>query len=305
MSHAEHVYLNSNEHLRANPDTETREDRFVKRCKADYPLHTYQRAAPIMHYIRSIKSEQEIAVMQTAADITAKGYDRILKFLKPGVWEYELEAEFMHEFLRNRSRGFPYTPIIGGGYNACVLHYIENNDQCQSGDLVLFDVGAEYANYACDVTRCYPVNGKFSQRQKDVYNAVLRVKRGAEKLLYVGNNMIDYHTGVGELMTKELVDLKLITVDQVRNQDPNWPAYKKYFMHGTSHYLGIDVHDVGLWTGTIEAGMVFTCEPGIYIPEEKLGIRIEDDLVITETGHINLTKAIPIEVEEIEAAMAG
>jgi Xaa-Pro aminopeptidase len=305
MSHAEHVYLNTNEHLRANPDTETREDRFVKRCKADYPLHTYHRAAPIMHYIRSIKSTEEVAVMQTAADITAKGYDRILKFLKPGVWEYELEAEFMHEFLRNRSRGFPYTPIIGGGYNACVLHYIENNDQCQSGDLVLFDVGAEYANYACDVTRCYPVNGKFTQRQKDVYNAVLRVKRGAEKLLYVGNNMIDYHTGVGELMTKELVDLKLITVDQVRNQDPNWPAYKKYFMHGTSHYLGIDVHDVGLWTGKIEAGMVFTCEPGIYIPEEKLGIRIEDDLVITETGHINLTKAIPIEVEEIEAAMAG
>ena len=304
MSHAECAYLNTNEHLRATIEVETREARFVKWCKATYPVHEYERAAPIMHQIRAIKNEHEIAVMQTVADITAKSYDRILKFLKPGVWEYELEAEFMHEFLMNRSRGFAYTPIIGGGFNACVLHYIENNDQCQDGDLVLFDVGAEYANYACDVTRCFPVNGKFTERQKQIYNAVLRVKRGAEKLLYVGNNLVDYHKGVGELMTKELVDLKLITMDDVKNEDPAWPAYKKYFMHGTSHYLGIDVHDVGLWTGTIEEGMVFTCEPGIYIPEEKLGIRIEDDLVITKKGLINLTKAIPIEVEEIEEAMA-
>lgn len=304
MSHAECAYLNTNEHLRATIEVETREARFVKWCKEHYPLHEYERAAPIMHQIRAIKNEHEIAVMQKAADITTKGYDRILKFMKPGVWEYELEAEFMHEFLMNRSRGFAYTPIIGGGFNACVLHYIENNDQCQDGDLVLFDVGAEYANYACDVTRCFPVNGKFTERQKEIYNAVLRVKRGAEKLLYVGNNLVDYHKGVGELMTKELVDLKLITIDDVKNEDPNWPAYKKYFMHGTSHYLGIDVHDVGLWTGKIEEGMVFTCEPGIYIPEEKLGIRIEDDLVVTKNGLINLTKAIPIEVEEIEEAMA-
>lgn len=305
MSHAECAYLNTNEHLRATIEVETREARFVKWCKEHYPLHEYERAAPIMHQIRAIKNEHEIAVMQKAADITTKGYDRILKFMKPGVWEYELEAEFMHEFLMNRSRGFAYTPIIGGGFNACVLHYIENNDQCQDGDLVLFDVGAEYANYACDVTRCFPVNGKFTERQKEIYNAVLRVKRGAEKLLYVGNNLVDYHKGVGELMTKELVDLKLITIDDVKNEDPNWPAYKKYFMHGTSHYLGIDVHDVGLWTGKIEEGMVFTCEPGIYIPEEKLGIRIEDDLVVTKNGLINLTKAIPIEVEEIEEAMAS
>ena len=305
MSHAECAYLNTNEHLRATIEVETREARFGKWCKEHYPLHEYERAAPIMHQIRAIKNEHEIAVMQKAADITTKGYDRILKFMKPGVWEYELEAEFMHEFLMNRSRGFAYTPIIGGGFNACVLHYIENNDQCQDGDLVLFDVGAEYANYACDVTRCFPVNGKFTERQKEIYNAVLRVKRGAEKLLYVGNNLVDYHKGVGELMTKELVDLKLITIDDVKNEDPNWPAYKKYFMHGTSHYLGIDVHDVGLWTGKIEEGMVFTCEPGIYIPEEKLGIRIEDDLVVTKNGLINLTKAIPIEVEEIEEAMAS
>ena len=305
MSHAQHVYLNANEHLRASIEVETREARFVKWCKENYPLHEYERAAPIMHYIRSIKSEQEVAVMQTAADITTKSYDRILKFLKPGVWEYELEAEFMHEFLRNRSRGFAYTPIIGGGYNACVLHYIENNDQCQDGDLVLFDVGAEYANYACDVTRCFPVNGKFTPRQKEIYSAVLRVKKAAEKLLVPGNNLVDYHKEVGLLMEKELLDLKLITAEEVKNQDPNWPAYKKYFMHGTSHYLGIDVHDVGLWTGKIEAGMVFTCEPGIYIPEEKLGIRLEDDLVVTNNGLINLTKHIPIEIEDVEAAMAG
>ena len=303
MSHAEFVYLNDNEHLRAGIETETREARFVKWCKEHYPLHTYTRAAPIMHQIRAIKSEAEVAVMQTAADITTKAYDRILKFLKPGVWEYELEAEFMHEFLINRSRGFAYTPIIGGGYNACVLHYIENNDQCQDGDLVLFDVGAEYANYACDVTRCFPVNGKFTPRQKEIYSAVLRVKKAAEKLLVPGNNLVDYHKAVGLLMEKELLDLKLITAEEVKNQDPNWPAYKKYFMHGTSHYLGIDVHDVGLWTGKIEAGMVFTCEPGIYIPEEKLGIRLEDDLVVTNNGLINLTKHIPIEIEDVEAAM--
>lgn len=305
MSHAECAYLNTNEHLRASIEVETREARFVKWCIQTYPLHEYERAAPIMHQIRAIKNDHELEVMQIAADITTKSYNRILKFLKPGVWEYELEAEFMHEFLMNRSRGFAYTPIIGGGFNACVLHYIENNDQCQDGDLVLFDVGAEYGNYACDVTRCFPVNGKFTARQKEIYNAVLRVKHGAEKLLYVGNNLLDYHKGVGELMTKELVDLKLITMDDVKNEDPNWPAYKKYFMHGTSHYLGIDVHDVGLWTGTIEEGMVFTCEPGIYIPEEKLGIRLEDDLVVTKKGLINLTKAIPIEVDEIEEAMRG
>ena len=304
MSHAENVYLNSNEHLRANVETETREARFVKWCKESFPIHTYQRAAPIMHQIRAIKSDLEVEVMQMAADITTKGYDRILKYIKPGVMEYELEAEFMHEWLMNRSRGFAYTPIIGSGYNACVLHYIENNDACKDGDLILFDVGCEYGNYACDVTRCFPVNGKFTERQKDVYSAVLRVKKASEKLLVPGNNLIDYHKAVGKLMEAELIGLKLITQEEVDNEDPAWPAYKKYFMHGTSHYIGLDVHDVGLWTGKIEAGMVFTCEPGIYIPEENLGIRLEDDLVVTENGLINLTKHIPIEIEDVEAAMA-
>ena len=305
MSHVENVYLNSNEHLRAGIEVETREVRFVKWCKEHYPIHTYQRAAPIMHQIRAIKSDAEVAVMQTAADITTKSYDRILKFIKPGVMEYELEAEFMHEFLRNRSRGFAYTPIIGSGYNACVLHYIENNDECKDGDLILFDVGAEYGNYACDVTRCFPVNGKFTDRQKEIYSAVLRVKKASEKLLVPGNNLVDYHKEVGKLMEAELLTLGLITQDEVDSADPAWPAYKKYFMHGTSHYLGLDVHDVGLWTGKIEAGMVFTCEPGIYIPEENLGIRLEDDLVVTKNGLINLTKHIPIEIEEVEAAMAN
>lgn len=305
MSHAQNVYVNTNEHLRAASEVETREDRFIKWCKAKYPAHNYKRSAPIMHEIRSIKSEEEIAVMQIAADITTKGYDRILKFIKPGVMEYQLEAEFMHEWLMNRSRGFAYTPIIGSGYNACVLHYIENNDECKDGDLILFDVACEYGNYACDVTRCFPVNGKFTDRQKNVYNAVLRVKKGAEKLLVPGNTLNEYHKQVGKLMEKELIGLGLITQEDVDNEDPNWPAYKKYFMHGTSHYIGLDVHDVGLWTTEIKPGMVFTCEPGIYIPEENLGIRLEDDLVITENGLINLTKNIPIEVEDVEAAMAG
>jgi Xaa-Pro aminopeptidase len=304
MSHAENVYLNTNEHLRANIETETREARFVKWCKEKYPAHSYQRSAPIMHQIRAIKSDEEVAVMQMAADITTKGYDRILKFIKPGVMEYELEAEFMHEWLINRSRGFAYTPIIGSGFNACVLHYIENNDECRDGDLILFDVGAEYGNYACDVTRCFPVNGKFTDRQKEVYSAVLRVKKGAEKLLVPGNNLVDYHKQVGDLMEKELLGLGLITQEDIDKQDPAWPAYKKYFMHGTSHYLGLDVHDVGLWTTEIKPGMVFTCEPGIYIPEENLGIRLEDDLVVTENGLINLTKHIPIEIEDVEAAMS-
>lgn len=303
MSHAQTVYLATNEHLRASNPVQTREDRFIEWIKKEYPIHTYQRSAPLMHEIRAVKSSMEVDVMQEAANITAKGYDRVLRFLKPGVMEYELEAEFMHEFLRNRSRGFAYTPIIGSGYSSCVLHYIENNAECKDGDIILFDVGAEYGNYACDVTRSVPVNGRYTARQKEVYNAVLRVKKEAEKMLVPGNNLIDYHLAVGEVMTKELVDLKLISMDDVRQQNPDWPAYKKYFMHGTSHYLGLDVHDVGLWTTKMEAGNVFTCEPGIYIPEENLGIRIEDDLVITENGLINLTQAIPIEVEEIEDIM--
>ncbi|MCH8554419.1 MAG: aminopeptidase P family protein [Schleiferiaceae bacterium] len=303
MSHAENVYLNSNEHLRANTIVETREARFVKWCKKNFNLHTYKRSAPILHEVRAVKSSMEVAVMQIAADITTKGFNRVIKAIKPGITEYELEAEFMHEFLINRSRGFAYTPIIASGYNACVLHYIENNATCNDGDLILFDVGAEYGNYACDVSRAFPVNGRFTQRQKDVYNAVLRVQKAAIALLRPGTYLAEFHKEVGDLMTKELLDLKLIDSTDVKNQNPEWPAYKKYFMHGTSHFLGIDVHDVGLWTTPIKEGMVFTCEPGIYLPGENLGIRIEDDLVITKEGHINLTEGIPKEIEAIEDAM--
>jgi Xaa-Pro aminopeptidase len=303
---AENIYINTNEHTRADTTVQTREDRFVKRFKKDHPAHTYQKSAPIMHLIRAIKEQEEIDLMQHACDITEKGFRRILGFIKPGVMEYEVEAELMHEFLRNRSKGWAYTPIIGSGESACVLHYIENNKPCKDGDIILMDFGAEYANYSSDMTRCVPANGKFTPRQKDVYNAVLRVKKAAEKLLVPGTFLGEYHVAVGKLMEKELVGLGLITQSDIDNEDPAWPAYKKYFMHGTSHYIGLDTHDVGLWTVPMEAGMAFTCEPGIYIPEENLGIRIEDDLVVQATGGpLNLMKNIPIEVEEIEALMGA
>jgi Xaa-Pro aminopeptidase len=302
---ADRIYLNGNEHLRAHVETELRHDRMNKWIKEHYHAHEFERSQPLLHRVRGTKSELELEVMRKAAEITTKGYKRVLKYMKPGVWEHELEAEFMHEFLMNRSRGFAYTPIIAAGNNANVLHYIENNDECHDGDLVLFDVGAEYGNYTCDVTRCFPVNGKFTARQAEVYNAVLSVHEGAIALLRPGIMLDDYHKKVGELMTEELLKLGLITAEDVASEDPAWPAYKKYFMHGTSHYLGLDVHDYGLWTIPVEEGMVFTVEPGIYIPEEGLGIRIEDDIVITKEGHENLTREIPKTVEEIEAFMAG
>lgn len=304
MAQANNVYINTNEHLRANTEVQTREDRFIEGLKKKYPAHNYKKSAPIMHKIRSVKEQIEIDLMQKACDITAKGVKRVLDFLKPGVWEYEIEAEIMHEFLRNRSAGFAYTPIIGSGYSACVLHYIENNQQCKDGDVVLMDFGAEYANYASDLTRCFPVSGKFTQRQKDVYNAVLRVKTESQKLLVPGTYLADYHKEVGKLMESELLGLGLIDKTDIKNQDPSWPAYKKYFMHGTSHYIGLDTHDVGSWTEPIQAGNAFTCEPGIYIPAENLGIRLEDDLIVQEQGEpFNLMRDIPIEAEAIEDAM--
>ena len=304
MSQAENVYLNTNEHLRADTQVQTRDDRFREKFMKEYPLHHYERSAPIMHYIRSIKHPIELELMQHACDITEKGLRRLLKFIKPGVWEYEIEAELYHEFIRNRSDGFAYTPIIGSGISATVLHYIENNKQLKDGDVVLMDFGAEYANYASDLTRCVPANGRFTPRQKDIYNAVLRVKKEATKLLVPGTLLNEYHKEVGKLMEKELLDLKLIDKTDIKNQDPNWPAYKKYFMHGTSHYIGLDTHDVGSWVDPIEANMVFTVEPGIYIPDEKLGIRIEDDVVVQENGEpFNLMRNIPIEADEIEELM--
>jgi Xaa-Pro aminopeptidase len=304
MAEAQGMYLNTNEHLRANTEVETREDRFNNQVKQDYPAHQLHKSAPIMHKIRSIKEAVELELMQRACKITDAGVRRLLAFIKPGVWEYEIEAELAHEFLRNRSKGFAYTPIVASGKNACVLHYIENNQQCQDGDVILLDVGAEYANYSSDLTRCLPVNGRFTARQKAVYNAVLHVKNEAQKLLVPGTIMAEYHKQVGSLMEEQLVGLGLISMDDIKTQNPDWPAYKKYFMHGTSHFLGLDTHDVGIWHEPISAGMVFTCEPGIYIPEEGLGIRLEDDLVVQSSGApFNLMGDIPIEPEAIEDLM--
>ena len=304
MAEASGISLNTNEHLRANTEVETREDRFIKQVKQDYPAHQVHKSAPIMHKIRSIKAPIELELMQTACNITEAGVRRLLGFIKPGVWEYEIEAELAHEFLRKRSKGFAYTPIIASGKNACGLHYIENNQQCQDGDVILLDVGAEYANYSSDLTRCIPVNGRFTTRQKAVYNAVLHVKNEAPKLLVPGTIMAEYHKQVGLIMEEQLVKLGLITLEDIKNQDPAWPAYKKYFMHGTSHFLGLDTHDVGLWHEPIAANMVFTVEPGIYIPAEGLGIRLEDDVVVQASGApFNLMGNIPIEADEIEALM--
>jgi len=303
MSEAHQVYINTNEHWRANTEAQTREDRWVIWCKEKYPAHTYLRSNPILHELRALKHKIELAQMQKACDITEKGLRRILKFIKPGVMEYEIEAELWHEFIRNRSQGFAYTPILGSGRNACVLHYIENNQRCNDGDVILMDFGAEYANYSSDLTRCVPVNGRFTPRQKAVYNAVLRVKNGAINALRPGKTLKQYHLEVGHLMEKELVDLGLISMDDIKNQNPDWPAYKKYFMHGTSHYIGLDTHDYGPWNTVIPEGAVFTVEPGIYILEENLGIRLEDDYLITKEGHHNLMANIPIEAEEIEALM--
>lgn len=304
MTESETIYFNTNEHYRQAVETQTREDRFIERCKKEFPAHQWAKSNPILQQIRGVKEPEEIALMQQACDITEKGFRRILQFTKPGVWEYEMEAEYLHEFIRNRSKGFAYTPIIASGDNANVLHYIENNQQVQDGDLILMDVAAEYANYSSDMTRTIPANGKFTDRQKAVYNAVLRVKNEATKMLVPGTIWAAYHKEVGKIMTLELLGLGLLDKADVQNEDKNWPAYKKYFMHGTSHHIGLDTHDYGELKTPMKPNMVFTVEPGIYIPDEQMGIRLEDDVVIQETGEpFNLMKNIPIEVEEIEELM--
>ena len=306
MTEAHTIYFNTNEHYRQAVETQTREDRFIAKCKAQFPAHQWQKSQPILQEIRGVKEAEEIAQMQAACNITGKGIRRLLGFIKPGVWEYEIEAELLHEFVRNRSKGFAYTPIIASGANANVLHYIENNQQCQAGDLILMDVAAEYANYRSDLTRTFPVSGRFTERQAAVYNAVLRVKNAATKMLVPGTLWAEYHREVGEIMTAELLALGLLDPADVKNQDPNKPAYKKYFMHGTSHHIGLDTHDYGALKTPMKAGMVFTVEPGIYIPEEGIGIRLEDNVVIQEQGEpLNLMAHIPIEIAEIEALMNG
>ncbi|WP_162427572.1 aminopeptidase P family protein [Pontibacter pudoricolor] len=303
MAEAEHVYLNSNEHLRAVVEVETRDARFTKWMKERYPLHKYERSTPIMHYLRAIKSDHEIALIRKACNITELGFRRLLNFIKPGVMEYEIEAELYHEFLRNRSRGPAYGSIIASGANACILHYVDNNQECKDGDMLLMDFGAEYANYASDLSRTIPVNGTFTPRQRDVYEAVLRVMKAATAMLIPGNTLDQYHAFVGTVMENELIRLDLLNEQDVRNQDPAAPLYKKYFMHGTSHFLGLDVHDVGNKYRPFEEGMVFTCEPGIYIWDEGIGVRLENDILVTKNGPVDLMKDIPLEADDIERLM--
>lgn len=301
----EHIYLATNEHLRASVVVETSNARFIKECQSRYPLHRYERLAPLLHRLRITKAPEELKQLQRACDITEAGFRRLLGFIKPGTGEWEIEAELLHEFVRRGSRGFAYAPIIGSGKNACVLHYVENDKICQDGDLVLMDVAAEYAGWASDLTRTVPVNGKFTPRQRAVYDAVLRVFRGANVLLRPGKTPMEYQKQVIELMERELVGLGLFTAAEAKAQGPDKALVKKYFMHGTSHHLGLDVHDVCPPHEPFAEGMVCTIEPGIYIREEGIGVRLENDVVIGKDGNLDLMGNIPIEADEIEALMAG
>jgi Xaa-Pro aminopeptidase len=303
INYASNIYLSLNENDRSTISTPYRDLRFAQMMRDKYPLHEFERATPILHRLRSIKSSYELELMKIAVGISEKMFDRILKFVKPGVWEYEIEAEVIHEYLSNRANGHSFSPIVASGANSCILHYVDNNKQCKDGDILLLDSGADYANYASDMTRTIPVNGVYTARQKQVYNAVLRTMREAKKLLKPGVLLMEYQAQVGEITQKELVDLGLLTMDDIKKQDPKWPAYKRYFMHGTSHFLGIDVHDVGMRYEPMKPGMTFSCEPGIYIKEEGIGVRIENEILITENGCIDLMEHIPIEAEHIEELM--
>jgi Xaa-Pro aminopeptidase len=303
INYASNLYLNLNENDRAVIKTPYKDLRIAHTMRERYPLHEFERAAPILHKLRSIKSDWELTVMKKAIDISNSMIHRLLKFVKPGVWEYEIEAEVIHEYISKRANGHSFHPIVASGANSCILHYVDNNQQCKDGDILLLDSGADYANYASDMTRTMPVNGRFNPRQKQVYNAVLHVMKEAKKLLKPGVKLMEYHAQVGLIMEEQLVNLGLISLDDIKKQNPAWPAYKKYFMHGTSHFLGIDVHDVGMRYEPMQAGMTFSCEPGIYIAEEQIGIRLENEILITQDGCIDLMAHIPIEADEIEQLM--
>lgn len=299
----EHIYLSSNEHMRADVTVQTRNDRFIRECMAQFPLHRYERLSPLMHQLRLIKQPEEIGMLRKACEITGSGFQRVLKFLRPGVGEWEIEAELAHEYLRLGSRGFAYPPIIGSGVNACALHYVDNHCRCEDGQLVLLDVAAEYGGWNADLTRTVPVNGRFTKRQRDVYDAVLRVLRGCNEILRPGNNARQYYKQVVELMEEELVGLGLFTRQEANSQGEDKALVKRYFMHGVSHHLGIDVHDVHPPHEVFEEGMVFTIEPGIYLRDEGFGVRLENDVVIGAEANIDLMAEIPIEAEEIEELM--
>ena len=303
---AKSIYFNTNEHYRANIETQTREDRFIEWAKKKYPTHQHEKSNFILQRLRSLKNKEEICQIQQAINITEKGFRRVLDFVRPGVWEYEIEAEFVNEFIKNRSKGFAYSPIIASGRNSNVLHYTQNNSKCQSGDLILIDVGAEYGNYASDMTRTIPISGKFTPRQRRVYDAVRKIGEESMQLLVPGTLIKEYNQEVGKIMSSALIDLGLLDKKDLNIKDKKNPAYKKYYMHGTSHHLGLDTHDYGLIEEPIEPNMVLSVEPGIYIPEESFGIRIEEDIVVQEKGGpINLTKNIPKDPDEIEFLMSS
>jgi Xaa-Pro aminopeptidase len=302
MCESEHVFLNSNEQHRAIIEVESREARFVADTLRRYPLHNYHRLAPLLHQLRVVKSKTEVALIRKACDLTAAGFSRVLKFTKPGVRETEVEAEFAHEFIRNGSQ-FAYLPIIGTGLNACCLHYIANSAMCHEGELLLLDVAASYANYNADMTRTIPVSGRFTRRQKKVYNSVLRVFRQCIAGLVPGKMTKDWQQEAEQMIEKELVDLGLLTVREIKQQDPDNPAFKKYFMHGVGHAIGLGVHDVIVAKQPIQAGWVMTVEPAIYIPEEGFAVRLENDVLVTEKGPVDLMEHIPIEADEIEELM--
>lgn len=302
-NHAKSIYINLNEHDRNSNKVVTRNERYAAELKQRYPLHTFLRAAPIMQDLRSIKSEEEIDLMRTACNITENGFRRVLKFVRPGVKEYEIEAEIIHEFTRSGASGFAYHPIIASGGDSCILHYDKNDKICQEGDILLMDFGCEYANYASDLSRTIPVSGRFTPRQKQVYNAVLHVMKEATKMLKPGTNIQEYEKEVGKIMTGQLIDLGLLTKQEVDDHKGPLPIHKRFYMHGTSHYIGLDTHDIGNRYGEMKAGQVFTCEPGIYIPSENIGIRLENDILVTHDGPVDLMANIPLEADEIEELM--
>ena len=302
MCEVESAYLNSNEYKRAKVEVETRDGRFIRQCRKDFPLHTYRRLAPLLHQLRAVKMDLEIEMLKEAIDITAKGFQRVLRILKPGVAEYEIEAELAREYIKRRGK-FAYPPIVATGKNNCVLHYLQNDQVCRSGQLLLMDVASSYANYNADLTRTIPVNGKFNRRQKQIYNAVLRVLRAGVENATVGKLHREWTKEAQAHMNDELLKLGLLKPSQVKKQDPDNPACRKYFMHGLGHPLGLDVHDVGDTNSPFAPGTVLTVEPGIYLPDEGFGIRLEDDIVVTENGPVNLMSKIPIETDEIESIM--
>ncbi|HXR07969.1 MAG TPA: Xaa-Pro aminopeptidase [Candidatus Acidoferrum sp.] len=302
MCECSQVYLNSNEHKRARVVVESRDARFIRETQERYPLHDYRRLAPLLHRLRAVKSEVEIALLRKACAITEAGFRRVCRFVQPGVNEMEVEAEFSHEFLRQGGR-FAYNPIIASGVNACALHYLQNDQPCRKGDLLLLDVGAGYANYNADMTRTIPVSGRFTRRQKQVYNAVLRVMRAVSQAATPGKLSRDLQTEADQFVEKELVDLGLLTLAEIKKQDPGNKAFRKYFMHGVGHPLGLDVHDLTLTVEPIQPGWVLTVEPGIYIRKEGFGVRLENDILVREGGNVDLMETIPIEAEDVERLM--